>query len=257
MKDRATSSVSTTVIGTKILTQDLAFIFFLFIGIFILALDGKASNLLILITTSISFLIVFIVMVAVYIISSKARIRSSTKWLIDIVNFILSKPKQVKLGIFRRISGRKIEHRVTNVLDSEKILNRLTRFHDNYLMLKKYRHQLKAPLLFGLMANLTELATIYTMFVANGYWVNPGAIIIGYAVANFAGIISVIPGGVGLYEAIMVGVMVSAGVPAGVSISAIVMYRIINSALALPAGYYLYHKQLNKNNKLKIKQIDA
>ena len=61
-----------------------------------------------------------------------------------------------------------------------------------------------------------------------------------------------VPGGVGLFEALMVGVMVSAGIPAGVSISATVMYRIINTLISMPVGYYLYHKQLNKNAKLNL-----
>lgn len=257
MKDKALPSVSTTVMGVKILIQNLAFIVFLFSGLLMLSLSGQASNFLILVASSLSLMIVFGGLVAIYIISSKARIRNSTKWLIDLVNFIFIKLKHFKGKLAKRISSKKIEKKVTSLVDSEKMLTRLAKLHDNYLLLKRNRKQLIRPFAFGMLANLTELATIYLVFGASGYWANPGAIIIGYAVASAAGIFSVVPGGVGIYEFLMVSVMVSAGVPAGVSISAIVMYRIINSGLSLPVGYYFYHKQLNKNSKLKIKPSDA
>ena len=112
--------------------------------------------------------------------------------------------KHAKNGILRKLSGQKIEHKARDILDSEKILDRLSRLHDNYLILKRHHRELRRPLGYGILANLTELATIYIVFVANGYWPNPGAIIIGYAVASFAGIVSVVPGGVGLFEALMV-----------------------------------------------------
>ena len=46
----------------------------------------------------------------------------------------------------------------------------------------------------------------------------------------------------------MTGVLASAGIPAGVSIPVIIMYRIINMSLQLPIGYYLYHQALAKNH---------
>jgi uncharacterized membrane protein YbhN (UPF0104 family) len=72
-----------------------------------------------------------------------------------------------------------------------------------------------------------------------------------YAVANFAGLISVLPGGVGIYEALMTGVLAAAGVPAGTSIPIIVMYRILNMVLQLTPGYYFYHKSL-RSDKVQV-----
>ena len=42
----------------------------------------------------------------------------------------------------------------------------------------------------------------------------------------------------------MAAVLVSAGVPAGIAISVTVMYRVINLAISLPPGFYLYNKAL-------------
>jgi uncharacterized protein (TIRG00374 family) len=256
MRNRAKASTSTMVMTTKILMQNLSFVIFLIVGLFILAVHGKASNMLILIASTLSLVIIFGAGIFVYVISSKARIRSSTKWLIDLVNLIFTKLKQTKNDIAARLSSKKVENKVTSVLDSEKIVSRLTTVHDNYLMLRKNRSRLKKPFLYGFIANLTELATIYLVFAALGYIVNPGAVIISYAVASFSGIFSIMPGGVGIYESLMVAVMVSAGVPAGISLSGIVMYRIINTGLSLPIGYYFYHKKLNEDSSVKLKAVE-
>ena len=78
---------------------------------------------------------------------------------------------------------------------------------------------------------------------------NIGAIIIAYVVANFAGLISVLPGGVGVYEGLMTAVMASAGIPPSTSIPATIMYRVLTSAIQLPPGYYFYQKAVGKMGK--------
>lgn len=103
---------------------------------------------------------------------------------------------------------------------------------------------MRRPFFYSMLANVTELATIYVVYIAYGQFVNPGAIIIAYAIANFAGLIAVLPGGIGVYEGLMTAVLVSAGVPAGLAISVTIMYRVINMLLSLPIGYFYYNKAL-------------
>jgi uncharacterized membrane protein YbhN (UPF0104 family) len=60
-----------------------------------------------------------------------------------------------------------------------------------------------------------------------------------------------LPGGIGVYEPLMVGVLLSAGVPSGVAVSATLVSRVISLLLALSSGYFLYHRALRhygKNN---------
>lgn len=85
------------------------------------------------------------------------------------------------------------------------------------------------------------------MFLAFGQLVNPGAVIIAYAVANFAGLVSVLPGGVGIYEALMTGVFVTAGIPAALSLPVIVAFRIVSMIVQLPIGYVFYQRSLHYN----------
>jgi uncharacterized protein (TIRG00374 family) len=102
------------------------------------------------------------------------------------------------------------------------------------------------PLIYALLANSAEVLTIYSVYLAFGEFVNIGAVIIAYAIANFAGLVSVLPGGVGIYEALMTAVLATAGVPPGISLPVTVMYRILNMSLQLPIGYYFYHKTIAK-----------
>jgi len=44
----------------------------------------------------------------------------------------------------------------------------------------------------------------------------------------------------------MTGVLVAAGVPASLSISVTVMYRVINTLIQVVPGYVLYHQTLHR-----------
>src|SRR5204863_2452125 len=100
------------------------------------------------------------------------------------------------------------------------------------------------PFLYLMIANITEVAAVYVVYIAFGQLVNVGAVILAYAVANFAGLISVLPAGIGIYEALMTGVLAATGIPAGLSIPVTIMYRVINMAIQLGPGYVLYQKAI-------------
>jgi uncharacterized protein (TIRG00374 family) len=103
--------------------------------------------------------------------------------------------------------------------------------------------------MWALVANITEVLCIYVVYLAFGETVNLGAVILAYAVANFAGMVSVMPGGVGVYEALMTGVLVAAGVPARLSLSVTVMYRVLSTLIQVPPGWILYHAALTSRDK--------
>jgi uncharacterized protein (TIRG00374 family) len=83
------------------------------------------------------------------------------------------------------------------------------------------------------------------VYIAFGHLVNFGAVILAYAVANFAGLVSILPGGIGIYEGLMTLVLAAAGIPSRLSLPVTVMYRVLNMLVQLPPGYYLYHKALH------------
>lgn len=205
------------------------YLFLLFVGLFALSIRGGASNMTILITCSLAFLVLFLSLMGVYIIGSKQRIEDFTGALARATNYIIHLVRP--------------HHPET--LNLQRVKSLFGDLHDNYLLLRDNKQQLKSPALYAMLANLTELLTLYVVYIAYGSYVNIGAVIIAYALANFAGLIAILPGGVGVYEGLMTIVMVSAGVPAGLALSVTVMYRVLNMILSLPIGYYFYHAALN------------
>lgn len=204
----------------------ISFQLLLFLGLFVLAIGGQASHLTVLVAGSLATLLVAMTFVMVYVVSSQRRIKTFFTFLTQVLNRLIH--------IFRP--------RHPETISIPRVQSIFSDLHENYKLLRSRLSETKKPLLYALLANIAELTTIYVVYVAFGYFVNPGAVIIAYAVANFAGLVSVLPGGVGIYEVLMTAVLATAGVPPGISIPVTVMYRILNLLIQLPAGYYFYHK---------------
>lgn len=231
----ASAGKSTLVQFMKFVLVFISFQILLGCGLLILAIGGQASGLAILVAGSLATLLLIGTIAGAFIIGSKQRINSFFTYLTRIINRIIHivRPKHPE------------------TISISKAQDMFTDLHENYLVIRKNPKVLRRPFISGFLANIAEIITIYVVYIAFGQWVNPGAVIIAYAVANFAGIISVLPGGVGIYEALMTGVLASAGVPAGVSIPITVTYRVISMIIQLPPGYYYYHKAIHSKSYLK------
>ncbi len=224
---------STLVQMMRFITTFISFQALLFLGLFALAINGKANDLTLLVASSIATLVLVSTLLMAYIVGSRSRIDTfltqATRFLNRLIQLV--RPKHPETINIKSARGTFLE------------------LHENYVILTKDYSKLKKPLIWAFIANFTEVATIYTVYLAFDSPVNIGAVILAYAVANFAGLISVLPGGIGVYEALMTAVLVTAGVPAALSIPVTIMYRILTLAIQLPPGYFFYHQALNKKAK--------
>jgi putative heme transporter len=211
----------------KLLLLYVSFQPLLIIGVFLLALRGHVNNLVMLVAGSIITLLVVGTIGFIYMIESRGRINAFLTTVTRILNMFL--------GVFRR------NKETINVAGAQSAFNEL---HDNYKLLKENWRQLRVPFLYMMIANATEVAAVYVVYIAFGRLVNVGAVILAYAVANFAGLISVLPAGIGVYEGLMTAVLAATGISAGLSIPVTIMYRVLNMGIQLIPGYYLYQKAL-------------
>lgn len=223
------AGTSTLVQLVKFILVFLSFQILLGLGLLALAIGGQANNVMLLVAAVIATLTGVATAFMVYIVGSKTRINQFFTFLTKAINKVIhvvrpNHPETINIA------------RVASFLDE---------MHDNYVLLKNNLDLLKRSLLYALVANVTEVLTIYVVYVAFGQFVNIGAVIIAYAVANFAGLVSVLPGGIGVYEALMTATLVAGGIPAALSIPVIVMYRILSMAIQLLPGWVLYHRSLN------------
>jgi uncharacterized protein (TIRG00374 family) len=232
---------STLAHAMKLVLMFLSFEVLLIFGMFVLAVNGKASNMTILIGSSLSTLLVVGTAAAVYIVSSRQRIdmffTAVTKWLNKVIQVVRwNNPETINIERARASFGE---------------------FHEGYKVMRSQVGQLKSPFWWSMLTNVTEVAVVLVVYIAFRQYVNVGAIILAYGIANFAGLVSVLPGGVGVYEALMTAVLASAGVPPSVSLPATVMYRVVNTSLQVPPGYYLYHRSLARGKIVSMRQNDA
>jgi uncharacterized protein (TIRG00374 family) len=232
LKQHGISTAKSTL--AQILRFGLTFISFLgllFLGMVVLALRRHTSPMTILVGSSIAFLTFFGVIIAGYIISDSGRIKAFTSFLPKALNKVV--------GIFRRKNP--------SIINIHKVERTMEDLHTDYVLLSRNWRQLKRPFWWSMLVNVTDLMTIYAVYVAFGSWINPGALILAYAVANFAGLIAVLPGGVGVYEGLMTAVLASAGVEKALALSATVVYRVLNMLYTLPLGYFLYNRALKRS----------
>lgn len=232
LKQEGISTAKSTL--AQILRFALTFISFLgllFLGMLILALRRHTSPLTILISSSIAFLTLFGVIVGGFIISDEKRIKVFTSFLPKVLNRVV--------GLVRRHDK--------EVIKIDKVERTMADLHTDYVLLSKDWRLLKKPFLWAMLVNVTDLLTIYAVYAAFGSLINPGALILAYAVANFAGLVAVLPGGVGIYEGLMTATLASAGVDKALALSATVVYRVLNMIYSLPIGYYLYRRVLKRS----------
>jgi uncharacterized protein (TIRG00374 family) len=217
----------------KLLLQFASFEILLIAGMLFLAMGGHVNNMVILVGSSISTLLVVGTVAFGFVMGSEHRIHATFGALTAALNWVVSR--------FRR--------KEKEAISMERAERLVQEMHNNYNLLFKQFRQLKWPFVWGLTLNMAEIASIYAVYVAFGSWVNVGAIILAYAVANFAGLVSVLPGGVGIYEVLMTGVLTAAGVPLALSLPATVMFRVLSTILQVIPGYYFYHKTVREAGK--------
>lgn len=209
----------------------ISFIFYMFVALLLVTFVGDASRFIVLVSSSVISLILVGTVLVIYIISSSTRIRKFTAFLPRVVNYV----------------SRKVLRSRAPRINIERIENLFEQLHKDFEVVKRDWRALRRPLFWTMMMNLTELLTILIVYFAFGSTVNFGALIIAYAVANIAGLVSVLPGGVGVYEGLMTAVMASAGIPRALALSTTVVYRALNMAIFLPIGFVLYQIHIGRS----------
>ncbi len=200
-------------------------------GVIALALGNHVNDISILVAGTLSTLLLVLTILFVYIVGSRSRINNFFGFLTIVLNKVIQ--------FFRRSDPETID-----IAHAKRVFDD---FHNSYQELKNNLDQLVAPFFYALLANFTEVLAIYVVYLAFDQFVNIGGIILAYGVANFAGLISVLPGGIGIYEALMTIVLAAVGVSPKISLPITIMYRVVNTLLQIPPGYVLYQFSVNKS----------
>ena len=218
----------------KLAMTYLSFEVLVIVSVFALASVGRVNGLTILVAGMLTTILIIATILFIYIVGNQNRINAFFEFVTRQIN--------------RTVRLLKIHKH--EAIDIKRMRRVFEDFHSSYRQLRDSRGQLKAPFLYALLANITEVAAVYVVFIAFGRFVNVGAVILAYGIANFAGTISVLPGGVGIYETLMTAILLTTGIPPTISLPVVIMYRVVNTILQLPPGYYLYQKRLSDSPTL-------
>ena len=234
LKDESISGAKATMIQfMKLLLSIFSFESLILISVFFLSIGGQVNRFMLLVSAILSTLLVVSTLVFIYTIGNRQRINRVleffTVWLNRLLRWV-----------------RPSDRDAINIVKARVVFDEL---HDTFMEMRRDKTKMREPLLYALLMNVTEVAVIYVVFLAFGHFVNPGAVIIAYGIANFAGFISVLPGGIGVYETLMIAVLLAAGVSPNISVPVIIMYRVLNTLLQLPAGYFYYQKEISQHGK--------
>jgi len=206
------------------------FIGLLLVALILLAMQDQVNRFIMLIAAALTFTILFGTLIVVYVIGRGDRIREFTQGLSRALNWVIH-------------LVRPTHPETINLKRAERTF---TELHEDYMLLRRDFRKMWPVVGWALLANVAEIALIYIAFVAHGAWINPGALIIAYAIATTAGLIAILPGGLGVYEPLMATVLLSAGVPADLALSATLVSRVVTLVLALGSGYVLYQRTLRR-----------
>jgi uncharacterized protein (TIRG00374 family) len=235
LKSKSVSGANATLLHLiKTISVFVSFLVLLFVGLIMLALGNKVNSLIILATSVIITILVVLTVGSIFLVSSETRIDSSFTYITVFLNKLIK--------IFRP----KI-HEAIDIKRAKKVFSEL---HEGYMLFRNNLSELRSPFIWGFVANFTEVAVLYVVYIAFGHFVNPGGIILAYAVANLAGFLSVLPGGIGVYETLMTIVLAAAGISPSLSLPITVMYRLINTFIQVVPGYIFYQRALIPREKL-------
>jgi uncharacterized protein (TIRG00374 family) len=95
------------------------------------------------------------------------------------------------------------------------------------------------PVLGATLNTVFDMLTLYSLFIAAGHPVSLGILLSGYGLPLLLGKVSFLPGGVGIVEGTMAALYDGLGVPNGVTVVVILIYRFLSFWLPLLVGFPL------------------
>lgn len=206
----------------------------LFISLIVVTIDGGLNRWMILMSAILVLGMVGTVVLFIFIVQSPARIHRFGDWLQRTTNHIA------------RVATR---GRKRKMIRAEYLVAFLDELHDDYVELKREKSLLWLPFFWGILFVIADVLIFFVTFLALGSVVNPAAILIAYSLASLAGFLVITPGGAGAYEAIMAGVLITAGISESRAIAGVVLARVIILLITIVVGYIFYQLTLNKYGK--------
>ncbi|HYG84148.1 MAG TPA: lysylphosphatidylglycerol synthase transmembrane domain-containing protein [Verrucomicrobiae bacterium] len=212
----------------------ISFVMLLIIAVIVVAFDGAMNALVWLLSAGLVLSAAFASIATLYIIKSERRLKKFAHWVAGIGNKVV------------RIVSRKKRKEIIAYETIERFLEEL---HQDYLELRKEKKILIVPYIWATIANIADVALLCIAFLSLGVWANPAMILIAFGISSIVSALTVTPGGAGVYEAIMIAFLASAGVNPEVAILGTLLARVLLIMGTIVFGYIFYQLTILKYGK--------
>ena len=212
----------------------ISFVLILIVAVISLAFDHQINRMIVMISFAFILAAVGGTVFIIYIIGSKSRLVIFSGWITRTINTVTS----------RLTRGKKQQ-----IVKIEALEDFFEELHQDYLEIRQDKKILIRPLIWAILVNLADVFLLVISFLALGTWVNPATLFVAFGVASLASIVSVTPGGTGIYEAIMIAFLASAGVPADIAIAGTLVARVTLLMGTVIFGYLFYQLTIVKYGK--------
>jgi len=212
----------------------ISFVSIVIIAVIVLALDHQIDRTIIVI----SALLVFVASGGTTLIICLV---GNHKRLITFSGVVTRAVNKVTALFMRKNKGQ--------ILKLESVEKFFTDIHTDYLEIRREKKILIRPLAWSIVTNLLDASLILIAFLSLGFWINPATLFIAFGVASIISIFSASPGGAGVYEAIMIAFLVSAGVEPDRAIAGTLLARATLLVGTILFGYIFYQLTINKYGK--------
>lgn len=216
----------------------VSFIAIMLLALTVLIFDNGINKVILIISALLAFLIIGGTIFVIYAIGNRDRLIKFSSILTNLLNKIIK--------LFTR--GKKKQ-----AVKLEKIEAFFVELHQDYLEIKREKKILVGPLFWSIAINVFDVALLSVAFWALGFYVNPAILFIAFGISSIAGIVSSIPGGAGVYEAVMIAFLASSGVPAEMAIAGTLLARVALLSGTVLFGYIFYQLTINKYGKAPTK----
>jgi uncharacterized protein (TIRG00374 family) len=217
----------------------VSFVLLLIVALAVLIIDHSVDRVTILMGLLLVVLAVGGTIGSVFLFGSKARLERFSAWLTRAANATIS-----------LVTRRKKQQAVKDGVVAGFFMD----VHEDYLGIRRDKKILLKPFLWSLLANIMDVALIYIAFWSFGIHVNPAIIFIAFGLSSIASAVSVTPGGAGVYEAVMVAFLGSAGVPLDVAIAGTLLARVLLMIGTIAFGYVFYQVSVVQYGKAPVQR---
>jgi uncharacterized protein (TIRG00374 family) len=229
------SSRSTMAQVIRTVLMFISFTVILSLSVLVLMFIGKVNKAIVTISVILAIASIVLLILLFFIFNSQKRVLKISSWTTRIINKVMA--------IITR--GHKKE-----VLNLTTTRSFFIGIYKDYVNIRRDRQILVKPFLWAGVGNILDASLIWITFLALGSYINPAILFIAFGLSSIASAVAVTPGGMGVYEAIMIAFLASTGTSSEVAIAGTLLARATLLLITIIFGYISYQLTINKYGRV-------